>query len=346
MDNQSTMNANLQETGIANDTLKQTKRHFSKLGLMFFLGTLIIYFVQILSMAIASFMDPALLENTTASTLITMLPMYLIAMPLMYLLIRTVPASKKIEKRNMSVGHWIICFLICYGGVYITNYLGVFLTSIIGTLKGSPVTNIINNVVTGSALWSNFIIMVILAPISEELIFRKLLIDRTIKYGDRIAILFSGLMFGLFHGNLNQFVYAFALGICYAFIYVKTGKVIYTILLHMLNNFIGSILGMLILNYVGEEFLNCVNDVPAMMAYVQNHMTQIIVYMLYCFALFAIAMAGIILFFVKLKKIRTQLLPGEVTIPKGKRFFTTVLNPGMMLFFVFWIIMIIITLFV
>lgn len=345
MDNQSTMNANVQEAGIVTNTLKQTKHHFSKLGLMFFLGTLIINLVQIVSMVIASAIDPALLENTTSSTLITMLPMYLIAMPIMVLLIKTVPASKKIEKKKMSVGQWILCFLICYGAIYITNYIGVFLTSIIGTLKGSPVTNTITTIISGSALWSNFIVMVICAPIAEELIFRKLLIERTIKYGDCVAILFSGLMFGLFHGNLNQFVYAFALGLCYAFIYVKTGKTRYTILLHMLNNFVSSILGMLVLNYVGEEFLNCVSDVPAMMTYAQDHMTQIMVYMLYSFALFAIAMAGIIIFFVNLKKIRSQILPGEVTIPKGKLFSTTVLNLGMGLFFIFWIATIILMLF-
>lgn len=345
MDNQATMNANVRDTGITNDTLKQTKRHFSKLGLMFFFGTLIIFFVQSIAMIIANVINPSLLENTTATTLITMLPMYLIAMPLMILLIRTVPASKKIEKKKMTVGQWILCFLICYGAVYITNYIGVFLTSIIGALKGSPVTNTITTIVSDSTLWSNFIIMVIFAPITEEIIFRKLLIERTVKYGDHIAILLSGLMFGLFHGNLNQFVYAFALGLCYGFIYVKTGKVRYTILLHMLNNFMGSILGMLVLNFVGEEFLTVANDVSAMMTYATSHVTQVMVYALYSFALFAIAMAGIIIFFVNLKKIRIQVLPGEVTLPKGKRFTTTVLNVGMILFCIFWIGMIIIQLF-
>ena len=49
-------------------------------------------------------------------------------------------------------------------------------------------------------------------------------------------MLFSGLMFGLFHGNLNQFVYAFVLGLCFGFIYVKTGNIRYTIGLHMLDD--------------------------------------------------------------------------------------------------------------
>ena len=78
-------------------------------------------------------------------------------------------------------------------------------------------------VATSSNLWVNLFIMVLCAPVAEELIFRKLLIDRLTQYGEGVAVLFSGLMFGLFHGNLNQFVYAFVLGLCFGFIYVKTG---------------------------------------------------------------------------------------------------------------------------
>ena len=51
----------------------------------------------------------------------------------------------------------------------------------------------------------------------------------------------SGLMFGLFHGNLNQFVYAFVLGLFLAFLYVKTGNLKITIALHMMINFVGGI---------------------------------------------------------------------------------------------------------
>lgn len=344
MDNQATMNVNVQEPHIANDTLKQTRRHFSKLGLMFFLGTLLINIVQIIAVAVANIIDPTLLSETTTYMLITMLPMYLIAMPLMALMIRTVPASDKIEEKKMSVGQWILSFLICYGLMYLSNYIGNTLTTIISTIKGTPVTNTINTIITSSSIWCNFIIMVIFAPITEELLFRKMLIDRTRKYGDCVSILISGVMFGLFHGNLNQFVYAFALGMCYAFIYLKTGRVRYTIYLHMLNNFLGSVLGMIVLKAVGNELVDISDDFEAMMVYMSDHMAQVLILMLYMFALFAVAITGIVLFFVNLKKIKMQIVPGEVTIPKGKRFTTTVLNVGMALFFIFWIIMIIVQL--
>ena len=56
--------------------------------------------------------------------------------------------------------------------------------------------------------WFTFTFSVVLAPVMEELIFRKVLIDRTIVYGDKAAVVLSGLLFGVFHGNFHQFFYA------------------------------------------------------------------------------------------------------------------------------------------
>lgn len=334
MDNEFTPN-------VTDDTLKETKRHFSKLGLMFLLGTVLIYGVQIGASAIAGAINPDLLSNTAYALLITMIPMYVIAMPLMALLIGTVPATT-IEKKKMSIGQWLLAFLMCYGGMYASNYIGVLLTQIISVIKGSPVSNTILEVATSSNIWVNFFIMVICAPIAEELIFRKLLIDRTVKYGEATAVVFSGLMFGLFHGNLNQFVYALVLGLFFGFIYVKTGNIRYTIFLHMLVNFIGSILGVLMLNWLGDDFMNALNNSADIMTYAMSNLPKMMVYFLYAFVLLGIAIAGIILLIVNAKKIHFQ--PGDVTIPKGKRFLATVLNIGMGLYFLFWIVVIILQL--
>lgn len=326
---------------VTDDTLKQTKRHFSRLGLMFLLGTIIIYGVQIASSMIAGAVNPALLESTAYALLITMIPMYVIAMPLMALLIHTVPAIS-LEKKKMTAGQWILAFLMCYGGMYVSNYIGVIITQLIGIIKGSPVSNTILEVATSSNVWVNFFIMVICAPIAEELLFRKMIIDRTAKYGEATAVLFSGLMFGLFHGNLNQFVYAFVLGLFFGFIYVKTGNVLYTIFMHMLVNFLGSVVGVLLLNWLGDDFMNALNNPADIMTYAMNNMSKLMVYFGYVVVLLGIAGAGIILLIVNAKKIHFR--PGEVTIPKGKRFTTTIVNVGMGIYFLFWIVMIILQL--
>ena len=127
------------------------------------------------------------------------------------------------------------------------NLIGLGLTAGMGLLKGSPVQNTLLNMITGGSLWLTSIFTVLCAPVFEEILFRKLICDKVIKYGEGCAVILSGLIFGLFHMNFNQFFYTFFLGCFFAFIYVKTGRLKYTILLHMLINFFGSVLGGILL---------------------------------------------------------------------------------------------------
>ena len=73
------------------ETLKPTRQHFSKLGLMYLLGSLIIIGIQYLEYFIINRYFPNILNNSTAYFLILMLTMYAISMPLMGLLKQTVP---------------------------------------------------------------------------------------------------------------------------------------------------------------------------------------------------------------------------------------------------------------
>ena len=85
----------------------------------------------------------------------------------------------------------------------------------------------------------------VLAPVFEELVFRKVMVDRVLPYGEWPAILFSGITFGLFHGNLTQFFYAALLGMVLAYVYIRTGNILYSIGLHACVNFLGGVLPML-----------------------------------------------------------------------------------------------------
>ena len=79
------------------------------------------------------------------------------------------------------------------------------------------------------------------APIIEEFIFRKLLIDKISTHGEGIAIITSAMLFGLMHGNLGQFFLAFFIGLVFATIYTKTRNIKYTMCLHFMINTIASL---------------------------------------------------------------------------------------------------------
>lgn len=76
------------------------------------------------------------------------------------------------------------------------------------------------------------------APICEEIIFRRLLLIPLRRLGDFPAALLSGLVFGLYHGNFDQFAYAAIVGFFYAVIAIRRNSILPTVILHSLNNFI------------------------------------------------------------------------------------------------------------
>ena len=88
---------------------------------------------------------------------------------------------------------------------------------------------------------------------AEELVFRGLLAGRLARYGQKPGAFISALLFGLYHANLEQFFYAFALGLLLSYAYYRTGLLRTSVLLHMLFNIIGSVVPMLLPDTIAAQ---------------------------------------------------------------------------------------------
>ena len=82
-----------------------------------------------------------------------------------------------------------------------------------------------------------FLYASLLAPVSEELLFRGYVLRSLRPYGKRFAIVGSALLFGLFHGNLLQLLNAFLMGLIMGYLTVEY-SVVWAIALHMFNNLV------------------------------------------------------------------------------------------------------------
>lgn len=234
--------------------MEANRRFFSKIGFNYFALGIIVLVLNLFIGLFISIINPNLLSNQTMMTFFSAIWTYLLPLQIFIYIMRKTEA-KTLEKHKMTVKTFVICISITMFLMWIGNIMGVIITSGIGSLIQHEVANPINDVINNSGLVANLIIITTIAPIFEELIFRKLLIDRTIKYGGTISVLLSGLLFAFFHGNLNQFFYAFLLGGFFAIIYIKTGQIKYTIGLHMIINFIGSVVSL----FVSQPLMDLAN---------------------------------------------------------------------------------------
>jgi len=88
-----------------------------------------------------------------------------------------------------------------------------------------------------------FIYSVLLAPVSEELIFRGVTLRQAKKsLPFWAANLFQAVLFGAFHMNMMQGIYAFCIGLLLGYICEKSGSIYNSILLHLFFNLFGTIL--------------------------------------------------------------------------------------------------------
>lgn len=85
--------------------------------------------------------------------------------------------------------------------------------------------------------WWGILTIAVAGPVLEELLFRgavqKLLLQQ---YAPAKAILFSALIFGVFHINPAQIVPAFLMGLMLGWVYYRTASLIPCIVVHILNN--------------------------------------------------------------------------------------------------------------
>lgn len=191
--------------------------------------------------ALLQWLVPDFVENHAVLLTYAMiiLTVDLVSFPLVLLLTHNMPKAN-IEKKRLGFGRFLLCVLIMYGLVLAGALIGMIfqfaLTTPFGNKESSELVDLLMN---SNSLLRVFMVG-ILAPIFEELIFRKVLIDHVAPKGELVAILASGIMFGLFHGNFQQCFFAAFIGCLFAYIYLKTGRVIYTILLHMFLNTVTS----------------------------------------------------------------------------------------------------------
>ena len=88
-----------------------------------------------------------------------------------------------------------------------------------------------------SSTFSMYLYACFIGPIAEELLFRGLVL-RTLKpWGKQTAIMVSAVLFGLFHGNVVQIPFAFAVGVVLGYVAVEY-SITWAIVLHIINNFV------------------------------------------------------------------------------------------------------------
>lgn len=269
---------------------------YSRCGINLFVFLLISSLLPIVPLLIIQLFYPDFAITDVHMLLLNFIPMYLIAFPVYLLMSKNMETSKP-QQHRMTIGQLLIALLMCEGIAIFGNLLGNLINLLLGSLFPGFNDFSLDSYISGEMTYVFLFVAVVCAPIVEEIMLRKILIDRVRKFGDGWAILVSGLLFGLIHGNFTQFFYAAGIGLLLAFIYVKTGRIRYTITLHFLMNFLGSAMPILLL---GDVPLSTLTE--ATNADLIGMLTDLIPFLIFNIFVWMAAIAGVVLLLCSIRK--------------------------------------------
>jgi len=141
-----------------------------------------------------------------------------------------------LQKPNKHTLKYVsICIVIGIATIFLLsgtlNYFELFLTKIgLGSSADAIELNSLGDYLI------SLVSLALIPAVCEELMFRGVLINSLKHKGHIFAIVFSSLMFAIFHFSPSQLIYPICFGLIFGIVFLRTNNIIFTILLHFINN--------------------------------------------------------------------------------------------------------------
>lgn len=262
-----------------------------------------------------------------------------LAIAVAVLILLSLPKAKT-EKQPIEFSRFVKILLICFGAGYIGNLIGTMFLTFWNIVTGNSAGGELQEILYGMNPVIMFLSVGVLAPILEELFFRKLLIDRLRPFGKIVCVFLPAFLFALFHMSATQLIYAFAVGAILAYLYYETGKYWLVVIIHSIFNWVSGFIPMLFLPML-EGFLNELTLLEGslaeaatleeiadlMMPLVETYGFALAMYAVYALLVFVINITGVVLLCLNLKVLRK--MKEESLLTFGETVKAVIVNPGM-----------------
>jgi membrane protease YdiL (CAAX protease family) len=138
------------------------------------------------------------------------------------------------EKPEQSVLQWTMIGVLAISSC-ITLNLWITVTGLHNLFPSF--NDMTSQILYSGSIWIQIVGMCIGAPLAEELIFRGLMFKRLRGIMSYVwAAIITAACFGLYHGNMVQFIYGFLLSLILTYVYEKFRTIWAPILLHAVAN--------------------------------------------------------------------------------------------------------------
>ncbi len=281
------------------------KKVFSRIGFALIAFFAASYAVAILLELFCLWILPKDSYTSSLSIIISSVAMYGVGVPVFYFAVRKIKVYEA-PRGNARFSTMAVLFAIATCFMYTGSIIGNSVYEFVGEKLGIYLNESTLELVAMIPWHTALVFTVLIAPLFEELVFRKLIIDRVSVYGEKLAILFSAILFAFFHSSIQQFFYALFAGLVFGYLYMRTRRLIYPYILHALVNFFGSVVPLILMQYAGYEELLASETPEAMMEKAAENPIGYAAIMLYSLVILALVFSGFALMFVYVKKLKFE----------------------------------------
>lgn len=184
-----------------------------------------------------------------------------------YSLKHTLRLNKLTLKQGIYIG---LIIVFTYPVAVFLNTIVIFILNSIGNIIPSPLP-----IPQGPKTYLLSLFVIALSPgICEEIMFRGTIMRAYENMGIKRAIIYSSLLFGIFHLNLQNLLGPMFLGLILALVAHKTNSIFASILGHTLSNGIA-----MTISYMAGNMQNQLQDIPVDIVPNKSQMTILLVAM-------------------------------------------------------------------
>jgi len=192
-----------------------------------------VFLATVLISILGYFINDWVAGKTNNDIVILIFSQVLLIIPtIAYLTIYKLNVAKAIRFNKIKISNVILIIVFSY---LITPLMN-FINAISMLFVQNDTTDFMINIMKDNSLWLCFFMVAFVPCILEESVYRGVFYNEYSKVSPWKGILLSGFLFGIIHGNLNQFSYAFAMGVVFALLIEATNSILASMIVHFFIN--------------------------------------------------------------------------------------------------------------
>ncbi len=300
------------------------KRAISRIGIAVVVLIVVWIGVSLAVTRLVARLMPELLLDPAFSVFISSIPLIAVAIPIAYLIVRSMPTIKPQRQAPIGGAKFTILIFISLGVMIVGNLLTNLIMRVVSfVFQIEPLSSL--EIVLQAPVWVVLLSAVIISPIFEELLCRHIFMTRLLPYGEGYAIVLSSVIFACIHGNLFQFFYAFGVGVILALLYLRTGRLRYCMILHIILNALGSLVMVTLISRIDPELIallyetspEALAESEALLRMFYENIVPIYLLVQYVILEYGAALAGIVLLVLAVKRVHISRSETDIPISRS-----------------------------